>query len=98
MGGPTEAKGSAGAIQPASRATATSPQVSTTPTRPLPLRRTRMSPLRPSEARRPGASAGWLLISNAGVESGIDEIGDQVGQDDSDGHDQEHAEQDRIVP
>ena len=30
-GGPTEAKGSAGAIQPASRASASSPQVSTTP-------------------------------------------------------------------
>ena len=96
-GGATEAKGWAGAIQPAKSAVANTTEVSTTPIQPAPLRSIRGNPIRRSESLSTRAGMRALLISNSGIEPGIGEISDEVGQHHGHGDAEKHPEQHRIV-
>src|SRR5215470_5862204 len=96
-GGATDAKGWAGAIQPARSAVANNRKVSTTPIRPASLRSIRGDPIQRSEPLSTLARMSALLISNSGIEPGIGKVGDEVSQHHGHGDAEKHSEQNRVV-
>src|SRR5579885_1326798 len=106
-GSATVRNGSWGARTSARAAAPTTNPVSSRPATPAGWRRKRLaatrhragategSPASPASGPRGGRTS---AVADAGIDTGVDQVGDQVGEDQAEGDEQDHAQQDRVVP
>src|SRR4051812_38946552 len=110
-GSATVRNGSFAVTCPASAPATTTSVVRAIPTIPAGWRMNRRSAARhrcgcagpsagtPAEARPAGTSPPPAsAVADAGIDTGVDEVGDEIGEDQAEGDEQDHAQQDRVIP